>query len=70
MAPTTAAPEPSPGPAGDGAEAAVTVVGQAITGYADTQHIPITPAQCAELADIVVNVHRAFHAATVGDPGE
>lgn len=46
--------------AADATTAAATVVGQAITAYADQQQIPVRPDQADELAHIVVGVYTAF----------
>jgi hypothetical protein len=57
----------------DTAIAAATVVGQAITAYAEQQQISVRPDQAGELAHIVVSVHTAFlagvrHATDHTDP--
>jgi hypothetical protein len=40
--------------------AAVTVAAQRIAAYADRHDIPITPAQCEELAEDVLRAHQDF----------
>ncbi|MFC0527214.1 hypothetical protein [Phytohabitans kaempferiae] len=46
----------------DAARAAVTIASQQIAAYADKHAITITPAQCEDLAEVLVSHYQAFFA--------